>query len=164
MLDIPETRDPERAFASPDDKGLAAAITITAQVSQNRSIVIQTYMDRDLPALAYHQLLDKFSKAVDRQEAKLALEEQRTNLETEEKGLRNLKEDFAAIEERSRAMHAESARKGPWKLSQAEAAQKANALTNVKRYEEAIAKRRAEITRLMRLVAEGDSLPDELSF
>jgi hypothetical protein len=164
VLDTPETRDPERAYAAPEDKGLAAAITITAQVSQNRSIVVQTYVDRDAPTVELHQLLDKFGKAVDRQEAKLNLEQEKANLETEEKNLLHLKEDFAAIETRSRAQHSESGRKGPWKLSQAEAAQRTNALTNVKRYEEAIAKRKQEIARLKLLIAEGDEPDDQLSF
>jgi len=133
--------DPETAVAD-----VAAAITFTAQVSQNRSIVIQTYMPRDAPVSEFHETLDKMTKSVDRQQAKLDMEELLANLAQEEKTLKGLEEDFLAIEPRAQAVW--NARKnGPFKLSQQELAQKATARTNIERFREAIAKRNAEIAK-----------------
>lgn len=153
MLDKPEVRDPERDFAPPEQKEIAVAVTMTAQISQNRSIVMQTYIPRDAEVDWYHHMLDKLSKAVDRQEAKASLEAEEANLALEEKTLKQQREDFVAIEERAQTAWEHSRKKGPWPgLTAAEAAQKGTAATNIRRFEEAITKRKAEIAKLKALI------------
>ncbi len=156
MRDPVEERDPEAQFASPDVKGMAAAITMTAQISQHRSIVMQTYLDRDAPVGSFHSVLDKFERAIGRQEARTNLEEHEANLALEEKTLKQLSEDYAAIEVNSQADWEARNKRGPHQLSPAERAQKENAKTTIRRYQEAIAKRKADIAKLKGIVAEGD--------
>lgn len=156
MLDAPETRDPEAGFSAPDEKATAAAVTMTAQISQNRSIVIQTYLARDSEVGEFHAVLDKFGAAIERQEAKAQIEEQEANLAQEEKTLRQLKEDIASVEDRSQKAWERANKKGAWKMTEAEHAQKATAMTNVKRFDEAIAKRKADIAKLKGVIATGD--------
>ena len=156
MRDPVEERDPEAQFASPDVKGMAAAITVTAQISQQRSIVMQTYLDRDAPVGEFHRVLDKFDRAIGRQEAKTNLEEHEANLALEEKTLAQLSEDFHAIESNSQAAWEARGKAGQHKLNPAETAQKENAKTTIRRYQEAIAKRKADIAKLKGIVAEGD--------
>ena len=148
--------NPEDGFASPDAKGMAAAVTVTAQISQNRQIVIQTYLDRDSNLATFNRLLDKFSKTIERQEAFSSLESEKANLEVEEKALRNLGEDFGAIEERSRKAWEKANKRGTWRLSDVEETHKKGALTNIERYKEVIAKRRIEIARLEAVIKVGN--------
>ena len=156
MTDPIEERDPEAQFASPDARGMAAAITVTAQISQQRSIVMQTYLDRDAPLSLFHGVLDKFDKAIGRQEAKSSVEENEAHLATEEKTMRQLIEDFNSIEVRSIAEWNARNKKGQHKLSQAEEAQKETAKTNIRRYQEAIERRKGDIAKLRGIVLEGD--------
>jgi hypothetical protein len=151
-----ESRDPEASYRAPDEKGMAAAITVTAQISQNRSIVVQTYLDRDAPVGEFHLVLDKFGEAIERQEAKAHLIEAEDNLALEEKTRRQMLEDLGSIETRSQANWERSNKRGQWKLTDAEAAQKTTAATNVKRFDEAIAKRKGEIAKLQAVIAKGN--------
>ena len=150
------SRDPEDEFKSPDEKGTAAAITITAQTSSNRSIVIQTYMDRDAPLTEFHRVVDKMSSTIDRQEAKSQLVDEQTNLALEEKTLKQLEEDYAAMPARAEAAWIASRKKGPYQPSAAELAQKGQVETNIKRYREAIAKRKADIAKYEGVVSRRD--------
>lgn len=149
-------RDPEDEFRAPDEKGVAAAVTITATISQNRQIVVQTYLDRDAPVRDFHSCLDKLSSAIERQEAKSSLQDHKTHLETEEKGLRNLQEDYLAIEERSKKAFERGNRRGQWRFTDQEQQARSAALTNVDRFKDAITKRKAEMARLEALIAEGN--------
>lgn len=151
MLTKPEVVDPEREFAPPDEKATALAMTLTMPVG-NGSLVLQTFMARDDDLTEYNIVLDKMDAAIRRQAAKREIEENEANLAIEEKTFKQVKEDFLAIEDRSRTLHAASGRKGPWKLSPQEEAQKTTAITTIKRYEDAITKRKADIARLKALV------------
>lgn len=153
MLDKPEVRDPESEFAPPEEKAIAVAVTLTAQVSQNRSIVMQTYIPRDAEMGEYHHALDKLSAAVDRQEAKANLESEETQLALEEKTLRQMKEDYAGIQERSEKAWVASNRRGPHKLTPQEEGQKQQAVVAMTRYKEAIEKRTREIAKLKAVIA-----------
>lgn len=156
MKDPVEARDPEAQFTPPDVKGMAAAITFTASISQNRQIVMQTYLDRDSDLSEFHKVLDKFDKAIGRQEAKTNLEDHRANLAVEEKTLGQLVDDFNMIEQRSADAWKQRGKQGDPKLNPAESAQKENAKVTIGRYKDAITKRKADIARLEAIVAEGD--------
>jgi|ERR1700722_1636838 len=155
MLDV-KSLNPEDGFEDPDAKGMAAAVTITAQISQNRQIVIQTYMDRDAPVAVFNRLLDKFGKSIERQEAFSSLESEKANLALEEKTLKQMLEDFAMIEERSRKAWEKANKKGPWKLNDVESNQKVTAVTNIGRYKDAIDKRKVEIAKLEAVIKAGN--------
>jgi hypothetical protein len=137
-------------------KDVAAGITLTAAVSQNRSIVIQTYLPRDATIEQFNALMDKLSLTADRQEAKVRLEEERANLALEEKTLKQFEEDFSQMDARAEAVWQKSGRKGPYRPSPAEVAQKGTAETNIRRYREAITKRKAEISKCEAIIAKVD--------
>lgn len=156
MLDTPERLDPEDAFASPDAKAIATAVTITSQVGTNRNMVLQTYIPRDASIAEYHAICDKLVCTANRQEAMLQLEEEEANLAVEQKTLKQMTEDFHAIEPRAEKAWQASGRKGPYKMNASEAAQKANAETNIRRFQEAITKRQERISKYRAVIAKVD--------
>lgn len=155
-MDGPEFMDPEAEFQQPDAKAIATAITITSQVGTNRNMVLQTYIPRDFPVTEYHAICDKLVCAANRQEAMLQLEEEETNLALEEKTLKQQVEDFNAIEPRAQKAWEVSNRKGPYKMNAQEAAQKVNAETNIRRFQEAIEKRKQRIAKYQAVIAKVD--------
>ena len=150
------SRNPEDEYRDPEQKGTAAALTLTAQVSSNRSIVIQTYMDRDAPLSEFHGVLDKLATSIDRQEAKANLEGLEAEQALEEKTLKQMEEDYAAIPERAEAAWQASNKKGPYRPSPQEAAQKIQAANGIKQYRERIKKRVAEIAKCQGIIAKVD--------
>ena len=156
MLDRPEARDPETPFTSPDEKAVACAITITTQVGSNRSIVVQSYMERDAPANMFHDVLDKLNKVVDRQEAKLQLEGLDLDLDKHRKKLVHMAEDFQNIEARAERAWNERGKKGAFRLSEAELTQKTQAGDLLKRMKEEIARLEVEIAKVRGVIADVD--------
>ena len=156
MLDKPETRDPEASFAAPDEKATACAITITTQVGSNRSIVVQTYMARDEPPAAFNTVFDKLNKVVDRQEAKLQLEEMEANLLRTQKNLKHMSEDYGRIEERAQQAWDARGKKGAFKLSEPELVQKTQAKGLIERTQDEIKRLEADIARARGVVADVD--------
>lgn len=143
--------DPEQSVGD-----VAAAITVTAQISQNRSIVIQTYIPRDASLRQYHEVLDKLGASADRQEAKYRLEGLQAELAQHEKTAKSLEEDFTSIETRSAAAWAATGRRGEHKLSPQETAQKSTAKTNIERYRVEIKKIKDEIIKCEAVIAKVD--------
>lgn len=143
--------DPEQSVGD-----VAAAITVTAQISQNRSIVIQTYIPRDASLRQYHDVLDKLGASADRQEAKYRLEGLQAELAQHEKTAKSLEEDFTSIETRSAAAWVATGRRGEHKLSPQETAQKSTAKTNIERYRVEIKKIKDEITKCEAVIAKVD--------
>lgn len=137
-------------------KDVAAGITITAQISQNRSIVIQTYLPRDAGVKAFHDILDKLGVAADRQEAKYQLVGLRAELAQHEKTAKSLEEDFTSIEARSEKAWTAAGKKGEHKLNANEMAQKSTAKTNIERYRIEIEKIKTEITKCEAVIAKVD--------
>ena len=139
-LGVPEALDPEEG-----QKAIATAVTVSSQVNPNRSIVLQTYLPRDASVKDYHDLLDKLTRASDRQEAKANLPGLKVSLGQHEKTLQQLTDDYAQIETRAAAAWKASNKKGEFKLSANEAAQKGIAEQNIKRYRTEIEKIKGEI-------------------
>ena len=148
MLDTPESRDPEAVFRSPDEKAMACAITITTQVGSNRSIVVQTYLDRDAPLQDYNELLDKLNQATDRQEAKLQVEAMEADLVRMKVNHGKLIKDYSEIEVRAQKMWETSNKKGPFKLSEPELVQKMQSINTIEAGKENIARLEAEIAKV----------------
>ena len=153
MLNVPESLDPESEFAPPDQKEMACAVTLTAQMSQTRSLVVQTYVARDAPIGLFHTVLDKLSKAINRQEAVLDLEAEELNLKVEKDKLRSMQEDFLRIEDDAQAEWERRGKKGPFKLGEKENAAKRTSVITIDRYKDAIAERTARIEKLKAKIA-----------
>lgn len=143
--------DPEQSVGD-----VAAAITVTAQISQNRSIVIQTYIPRDALIVQYHGVLDKLGASVDRQEAKYQLVGLKAELAQHEKTAKSLEEDYTGIETRSQKAWAGAGKKGAHRLTANEEAQKSTAKTNIERYRVEIAKIKTEIGKCEAVIAKAD--------
>jgi Zn-dependent M32 family carboxypeptidase len=156
LLDTPERRDPEQTFRDPDEKAVACAITITTQVGSNRSIVVQSYLERDAPISAYHDVLDKLNKAVDRQEAKLQIESLEADLLRMKVNHEKLVNDYQGIEERSQRAWEARGKKGAFKLSEAELVQKNQAANTIKAGKENIARLEADINKARSVIADVD--------
>lgn len=154
MLDRPETLDPEAGFQPPDEKAVAAAITITSQVGTNRSIVVQTYLDRDASLAVFNTVIDKLTKAVDRQEARLQLEALEADLARSKKNLLRASEDFQHIEARAQKAWEQRGKKGAFRLSEAELTQKSQAVGLIERLKE-------EVTRLEEAIAKARGISSE---
>lgn len=135
---------------------VAAGITITAQISQSRSIVIQTYLPRDAAVGAFHSILDKLGAAADRQEAKYRLEGLQTELAQHEKVAKSLEEDYTSIETRSAEEWKRRNKKGEPALNDNERAQKSTAKTNIERYRVEIVKIKSEIAKCAAVIAKVD--------
>ena len=150
-MQSPEVLDPEAA-----GKEMACAVTVQVQIDVGRSIVLQTYLPRDAEVKVYHDTLDKLGKAIDRQQAKYQLDGFKANLELHERTLKNLLDDFKAIDGRAEAAWQQRQKKGPMQLSPNEAAQKTTAATNIKRYRDEITKIEAEIAKCEGVIARTD--------
>jgi hypothetical protein len=152
MLDHLKTVDPEKSFTDPDEKGAACAITITTQLSTNRSIVVQTYMGRDDPLEQYNSVVDKLRRVVDRQEAVLQVESWTAELETRERTLKYAKIDYGRIEERAQAAWESRGKKGAFKLEEKDLQAKLQSKANIERAEEECARLRSEIAKARGIV------------
>lgn len=147
MLTQPDQIDPEAAFAPPEQKDVATAITLSGG-----AVVMQTYIARDATLVEYNAILDKLGAAIKRQTAKTDLEEELLNLDVEETQLARLTEDFQQIEPRAEKAWAATGRKGAYKPAPQEVAQKQTAVTNIERFREAIGKRKVRIAKLKALI------------
>jgi len=138
-VEVPQVKSP------PGAEELACAITVQVTIDNGRMIVMQTYIGRDDPVGAYHDMLDKLGEAVDRQQAKYQLDGLKANLELHVTTLKNMEEDFNGIEARAEKAWAASQRKGPVKMSPNEIAQKGTAKTNIERYRQKIVELKLDI-------------------
>lgn len=149
--------DPVRVVDSEQEiQDVAAAITVTAQISQNRSIVIQTYLPRDAAIGDYHDLLDKAQASIDRQEARDSLEREKTSLAADQAQLKNLENDYVVMPQRAEQAWIASGKKGPYKPNAHEIAQKGVTETNIRGYRDRLKIREAEIARLEAVIAKRD--------
>lgn len=156
MLDTPERRDPEKAFVDPDAKDTACAITISTQMSTNRSMVVQTYLGRDDDIAAYNVVVDKLTRVVDRQEAKLQVESWSVELETRQRNLNHMLEDYQRIEVKAQQAWESRGKKGAFRLSEQELGAKNQAHANISRAREEIERLKNEIAK-----ARGTSISEE---
>lgn len=152
MLDHLKEIDPEKAFSDPDEKGAACAITITTQISTNRSIVVQTYMGRDDDIVQYNAVVDKLHRVIDRQEAKLQVESWTAELETRQRNLNHMLEDYQRIEVKAQEAWDNRGKKGAFRLTEAELNAKTQAHANIARTKEGIEQLKNEIAKARGLV------------
>jgi hypothetical protein len=140
MLETPTTVDAE-------PKTLAVMVSMTAQIADKRSIVMQTYLPQDAALDAYHGVIDKLTAAIDRQETMLDVVALAETLEHHEATLKQLESDFKAIEPMAQERFERDPRRAgrTFKLSENEIAQKNTAEQNIKRFRTEIAKVRQQL-------------------
>lgn len=134
----------------------AVAITVSTQVAEKRSIVLQTHIGRDDPVDVLHSVLDKLGRGVDRQEAKYRLKDLQLGLEHEKKLYKQLTEDFQRIDEKHAVEWHARGKKGDPVLGANERQHKETAKTNLGRYKESIAKFENEIVECKAIIAAGE--------
>lgn len=150
-MEQPKALDPEAA-----GQAIAVAVTISTQVSDRRSIVMQTYLPRDAGLQQYHDTLDKLGRAVDRQEAKYNLVALETSLAQHKKTQEQLQSDYLKVGEKNVADWKTRGKKGDPQLSPSEQAAKGNSEQTMKRYVVEIAKIEAEIEQAKAEIAKVD--------
>jgi len=143
-MDTPEVLDPEK-----DGKAIAVGMTLSTQIGEGRSLVMQTYIPRDASVREYHLVLDKLGAATDRQKAKYDLLAVEMSLAQHNKMLAQLKEDYDRIaQDIETKWQQQPGRRGPPKLNPNEAAQRVQAQQTMKRYVVEIAKLEADRDKL----------------
>ncbi len=132
--------------ATDEEKEAAIGVTVSVQIGQGRSIVLQTALPRDADLRDYHATLDKIGEAVDRQEAKYMLLSLKKVLANRQRSLKIHEQQFMEIDNLSEATWKASPRKGEHRLTPAEIARKDNLRTNVEQARIEIASIEADIT------------------
>lgn len=144
-METPKVLDPEKS----GQQEIAVAITLSVQIGEGRSLVMQTYMPRDAPVRDFHGVTDKLGRVVDRQKAHYDLQLVELQLAQNAKLLAQLKEDYVRISADIEAKWQQSGRRGSSvKLHPNEASQKSTAETNIKRFEQEITRLEAERDKL----------------
>ena len=106
----------------PPSPPLATALTVQVQMDGGkRTIIAQTYIDRDAEASAYNAVLDRLSRAIDRQEDYYVLQQLRRHIEAVEADLRTKEVDQSSYESTLRAAWVSRGKRGEFTLSDQEA-------------------------------------------
>jgi hypothetical protein len=117
----------------------AIGFSFNANLGDKLTLVAQTHVDRDASLSEINAIMDKVRHALEHQKAAAELVEIRQKLKYDEKKLKQLKEDFVAIEKRHQEVWAGSNKRGDFKLGPKEQAERTNALSTIDRYELEIA-------------------------
>jgi len=146
-------RDPVQSL-NPEEgvREVAAAITVSVNLTDRRNIVVQTYIPRDASIEDYNEVLDKVGKAVDRQEAIYRIVDLKVNLETHKRTLKQLEDDYSRIEAKNAAEWKARNKQGEPRLNPNELAQKSTAEQNIKRYRVEITKIEADIAACQKVI------------
>lgn len=154
-MDRPKNADPKGSLKE-EAADIAVAITIQSQVNPRRTIVMQTYMERDAPNRAFHELTDKLSTVIDRQEAKYDLVGARDKLVVDKQQVTLAEAQYALIGGKNEAEWKERGRQGPPKLSASERQSKSNLEQTIKGARKQIEKLEKEIVEIEAKIAKVD--------
>lgn len=113
--------------------------SFNAKLGDKLELVAQTHVERDSSLTHINDVMDKVRLALEHQKAQADLVDLRQKLKYDEKKLKQLKEDFVAIERRHQDNWANSGKRGEFKLGDKEKAERNNALSTIDRYELEIA-------------------------
>ena len=128
----------------------AIGISLQIQLDQRRQLVFQSHVDQEQPE-ALDKLLDRLTKAGDRQDAKYHVEAVKRLLRQAE---RNAVDTQNAMDRLTKAAYAEweaSERQGEFKMAGSTAVDVNNSLKSLERFKEEIEAHKAEIERLEKL-------------
>jgi hypothetical protein len=144
-----DVKDAEQSAKQGD---LAVAITVSAQVD-NKQIVLQTYIARDEPVGAYHKLVDKLTRVIERQEWKLHVVGIKATIETDKRTLKAMEADFQRIELDAAERWKAARKQGEVKLNLQETVAKNTSKTSIEARRENIAKFEAGLKELEQKLA-----------
>jgi hypothetical protein len=125
----------------------ALGVSIKGLVDAQREIVFQTHVEQEISDEKLNALLDKLSRAMDRQLAKATLVTLKKDLAKHQKELRQMEDDFRHIEQNARELWEKSGKRGEFKEQPKDVAAKAQAEATIKRW-------RSEIANLEALIGE----------
>lgn len=109
----------------------ALGFSFQAAVGDGRQIVMQGHVAGDAPPAELNAQLDKVSAAIQRQVLKQRLLDTREMLRRHEATVVAMERQFSQVVENAKTQWAASEKRGPFKLSTGEAAQKKTAETNL---------------------------------
>lgn len=128
----------------------ALGISFQCEVGQGRQIVFQTHMDSEAPLPWINAILDKLNAAVERQTAKIAVEQLEHQRNLRKATLTTLQADYSMIEARKvkdRDTWVSEGRRGPYKESDKE-------LTHKQQMKNALERAEAEVKEFERMLEE----------
>lgn len=118
----------------PDATSPAIGFSFAVQLDDKKGITAQTHVDQEWGVEAINEVLDKIATVIERQAAKANLAEWKRKLASDEKRLKSLIEDLARLDEQHKAAWEGSGKRGPFKLSTKEEADRRNAESTRDRY------------------------------
>jgi hypothetical protein len=144
-----DVKDAEQSAKQGD---LAVAVTVQAQVD-NKTIILQTYIARDEPVEAYHELVDKLCLVIERQEWKTHVIGIKATLEVDRRTLKAMEADFQRIELDAADRWKAARKQGEVKLNLQEMNAKNNSKISIEARRENIAKLEAGLKELEQKLA-----------
>jgi hypothetical protein len=127
---------------------LGLSLSVNLDKQGQRTLVLQTHVEREASAEDLNAVLDRMARASDRQAAYYELDQERAFLRQEETQARQLAEDLQRIDKTNAARFAASGRKGEYRANPKEEQERNNVVGTQKRYAEAIEARKARIAEL----------------
>lgn len=108
-------------------------------------LVFQTHIPGDLPDAEVNERLDKFMEHGRRQQIIGKIPDLKKEVEKFEFNIRNIEEDIAKLDKQNAEKYEERGRVGAVKLNATDKAARENALVNLNRYNEMLAKIKTEL-------------------
>lgn len=123
----------------------ALGISISVNLSAQHAITLQTHIASDVAAAEINLMTDKMASVADRLIARYKLGDMRKNLELHQRMVERATRDLNDLDARNRALHETSKKKGDLQLTNAQMADRNNAVKSIERFKEEIEKIQIEI-------------------
>jgi len=123
----------------------ALGVSLSVNLSATHALVMQTHVPADCSNPELDSLLDRMTRAADRQSAKYKLVDLRKGLELHETTLDRAVRDLNDLDARHRADYDKRGKAGDFRLDARQAADRENTLKSIQRFKEEIAKLKLEI-------------------
>ena len=130
------------------EKAVAIGISVNAQISKDKQIALQTAIERDCKPEELDAILDKLVKSLERKTVQYDIEALEADIADHEKHLRQMLEDIERVDEKQKEAYASHPRRGEYKPSAKEIADKANIEISKKRFVDEIAVRKLKVEKL----------------
>lgn len=135
-----------------DESRVVIGFSVEAKLNSNRSIVAQTHVLRDASEEEINTVLDKVTKALDRQEAAILIKGLKITLERETNTLAQQIAKVADLEGAYEAEWKASNRRGPFKLEGQQAKNIANQKESIRGMRDRLDTIKRDINELERVV------------
>ena len=134
----------------------AVAITVQVAINPQWSVILQTHAERDLPLRDFHALMDKLAAVAGRQEAKFDLIDAQARYDADQVNFDQTVQRYHEIDARNQKDWVRQGKKGEPKLSNAEAANKANLAVTLSANKDTLKKKADNIERLRGIIEKVD--------